>query len=69
MKNLPPSGFQGFPSLFIGLFGGAAYMFRWFIRGKNLQNPTGKKLQPDHEELKTIGNPIDEQDAGRVKNQ
>jgi hypothetical protein len=32
MKNITPSGYQGFPSLFNGLFGGTAMIFRKLFR-------------------------------------
>ena len=54
MKNLTPGGYQGFPSLFHGLFGGVAILFRRFVRRRASDNPAEQIRRQESMELKPI---------------
>jgi hypothetical protein len=62
MKNLTPSGYQGFPSLFNGLFGGVALLFRRLVRRQESGSPAGQMQEKESEELKPISSPFNEPD-------
>ena len=53
MKNMTPSGYQGFPSLFNGLFGGVAVLFRRLM-GRQAPADSTEQKQKDSAELKPI---------------
>jgi hypothetical protein len=63
MKNLTPSGYQGFPSLFNGLFGGVALLFQRLVRRQVLGSPAEQKQQQESTGLKPISSAFIESDA------
>jgi hypothetical protein len=67
MKNLTPSGYQGFPSLFNGLLGGVAILFRRFVRRRASDNPTEQMRRQESVELKPIRGSAEETDSHPVK--
>jgi hypothetical protein len=60
MKNLTPSGYQGFPSLFNGLFGGVALLFRRLAGRQAPAGPAGHSTRQKSGELKPIQSSVDE---------
>ncbi len=53
MKNMTPSGYQGFPSLFNGLFGGVALLFRR-LAGRQAPARLAEQKREESAELKPI---------------
>jgi len=62
MKNLTPGGYQGFPALFNGLFGGVAMLFRRFVRRRASAGEVEQK-QNESAELKPISSSTVEPDS------
>jgi hypothetical protein len=60
MKNLTPSGYQGFPSLFNGLFGGVALLFRKLVGRQSPEGPAGQSPRQESGELRPIQSSFDE---------
>ncbi len=60
MKNLTPTGYQGFPSLFNGLFGGVALLFRRLAGRQAPGSPAGQSPKQESGELKPIRSSFDE---------
>jgi len=54
MKNLTPSGYQGFPSLFNGLFAGVALIFKRLFRRQSSPGLAEQK-QKESAGFKPIG--------------
>jgi|WetSurMetagenome_2_1015567.scaffolds.fasta_scaffold85194_2 hypothetical protein len=67
MKNLTPGGYQGFPSLFNGLFGGVALLFRRFVGRRASDNQTEHMRLGESAELKPIRGSVEETDSRPVK--
>ena len=68
MKNLTPSGYQGFPSLFNGLFGGVAVLFRKLVGRQAPAGPAGQSPKQESGELKPIRSSFNEAEAHRLGN-
>ncbi len=60
MKNMTPSGYQGFPSLFNGLFGGVALLFRRLAGRQAPGTPTGQMPKRESGDVKPIRSAFDE---------
>ncbi|MGB7538867.1 MAG: hypothetical protein WBM17_10025 [Anaerolineales bacterium] len=67
MKNLTPNGYQGFPALFNGLFGGVALLFRRLVRRQASNSPAGQMQGKESAELKPISSSTVEPDSGPKK--
>jgi hypothetical protein len=62
MKNLTPSGYQGFPALFNGLFGGVAMLFRRLV-GRQSSAGLAEQKQQESAALKPISSSTVEPDS------
>jgi hypothetical protein len=62
MKNLTPSGYQGFPALFNGLFGGVALLFRR-LAGRQSSAILAEQKQKESTGLKPISSSIDKTES------
>ncbi len=62
MKNMTPNGYQGFPSLFNGLFGGVAELFRR-LTGRQAPADLAKQKQKESAELTPISSSAAKEDS------
>ncbi|MBN2084069.1 MAG: hypothetical protein JW748_02505 [Anaerolineales bacterium] len=60
MKNLTPSGYQGFPALFRAMFDGTAMVFRRLAGRKAPAGPVGQSPKQESGELKPVKSSLDE---------
>jgi hypothetical protein len=67
MKNMTPSGYQGFPSLFNGLFGGAAMLLRKLFRRSAEESTAERDRAREEPALRPISGPSNDDGARSSK--